>query len=208
MEKPSTIETSTVVCGSKSSLFALSSSLDNYLGEIGESMMRVNIELKKHAPPAPCSPQSLLHLSHMIREEEALQSELELKISTISEEMGKIWKTLLELPDDQSRNTAEMIGLKLSMVDYDMKCRRAGMESASAFPRKRLGELRKKKRHLLQDISGIMGMLWRVDVVIACLILFSSVAFGWLSIFWGMLSAGVLFFLAGVVRSLCRSETP
>ena len=186
----------------KENLFAISSSMDALIGAIAESMSRVNEGMKKHSPPAASSPSSLLRLFHMVRQENALQDELEREVRVHIAKMGAIWKELLDRGDEQSKNTAEMVGFKLAMVDYDLKCRRAGMESALAFPRRRLREMRRAGVNWRNRFKTTLGFLWKADVVLACVVLFSTVAFGWVSSFWGMIIAGVLFFLAGLASTV------
>lgn len=192
----------------KESLFAISSSMDALIGAVAESMARVNEELKKHAPPSPTTPASLLRLFHMVRQENMLQDELEKEIRVNIKKMGVIWKTLLDKGDEQSKNTAEIVGLKLAMVDYDLRCRHAGMESALAFPRRRLREMRRADASWRNRFKTMLGFLWKADVVLACTVLVSTVAFGWISVFWGMIIAGVLFFLAGLTSTVAQRGEP
>lgn len=192
--------------GEGESLLSLSDSIDQLVEQIASSMSKVNGEIKRHSPPNQSTPSSLLKLYHLIRGEEAHQSKLSKEIQGKVVELGVVWKALLEKGDAQSKDTAEMIGLKLAMVDYDLKCREAGMSSALAFPRRRLREMRRAKMGPLIQPAKLASLCWKLSAILACLILFPLTFFGWVGVFPGMLISGSLFLLAGVVLTVQEKQ--
>jgi hypothetical protein len=163
--------------------------------KIEESMQRVNDEMRGFVDRQPRRISKIRALGRMIRREELVQQK---ESSTIEKCMKEMSETLLTLPTSSHLLSARLEG-KISELGYSLRCREEAMRSAMGFPRRFVASLRNSRSRRVRTRQKTLSALWKMDVLLACAALILTFGFGLLSPFWGMLYAGVLCLLAGLV---------
>ncbi len=178
------------------SLHGLILDTDRDVELIAESMTRVNRAMRPYSQTPPPTPREIWRLSRVIRKENKVQNGFVASIRSNQKKLTAAWDILQSSGDPLRRDHAESIGIKVAMLDYDLKCRAAGMRAAMAFPKKCALELRRLAKSKNKKTKRVLEILWKVDILLAVSVLLLSLTTGQPEMFEAMLTAGTFTLLA------------